>query len=168
MAQVYVGIGSNIEPERNIRSALAALRHRFGPLTVSTVYANPAVGFVGEDFLNLVAGFNTELAAHAVMAGLREIEATHQDRGEGQKYTSRALDLDLLLYDDLALYENGLRIPRDEITRHAFVLRPLAEVAGDRRHPLLGVTFAELWAAFDQSRETLRPVTVECWAITIR
>ena len=94
MAQVYVGIGSNIEPERNIRSGLTT--------------------------------------------------------------------------DDLALYENGLRIPRDEITRHAFVLRPLAEVAGDRRHPRLGVTFAELWAAFDQSQETLQPVAVECWAITIR
>ncbi len=69
--------------------------------------------------------------------------------------------MDLLLYDDLILREDGFCIPRYEITRHAFVLRPLAEVAGDRHHPLLGATFAELWAAFDQSRETLQPVALK-------
>lgn len=162
MARVYVGIGSNIEPERNIRSGLAALRRRFGPLAASTVYASAAVGFAGDDFLNLVAGFQTDLAVRAVIARLREIEDAHQHRGEGSKLAPRALDLDLLLYDDLVLREDGLCIPRNEITRHAFVLRPLAEVAGNRQHPLLGTTFAELWAAFDQSRETLRPVALKC------
>ncbi len=74
MAQVYVGIGSNIEPERNIRSGLAALRRRFGPLTVSTVYANPAVAFAGDDFFDLVAGFETSLPVRTVAADLRNIE----------------------------------------------------------------------------------------------
>ena len=161
MARVYVGIGSNIEPERHIRSSLTALRRRFGSLTVSTVYANPAVGFAGDDFFNLVAGFETGLPVRTVVADLRNIEWNHRHRGDGPKFGPRALDLDLLLYDDLVLRENGLCIPRDEIVRHAFVLKPLAEVAGDRRHPLLGLTFAELWAAFDQSRETLTPVALE-------
>ena len=159
MAWVCVGIGSNVEPERNIRIGLAALRRRFGPLTVSTVYANAAVGFAGDDFLNLAVGFDTDLPVRIVAAALREIQGIHQPlRGGSSKFAPRALDLDLLLYDELVLREHGVQVPRDEIARYAFVLRPLAEIAGDRRHPLLDVTFAELWAGFDQSREMLRPV----------
>ena len=68
------------------------------------------------------------------------------------------LDLDLLLYDDLVLDEKGLRLPREEILRNAFVLWPLAEIAPALVHPSAGKTYAELWADFDKSKETLAPI----------
>ncbi|MBK8182536.1 MAG: 2-amino-4-hydroxy-6-hydroxymethyldihydropteridine diphosphokinase [Candidatus Competibacteraceae bacterium] len=158
MGWACVGIGSNIEPVHNIRAGVAELRRRFAPLTVSTIYANPPVGFAGDDFLNLVVAFDTTLPIRALAATLRAIEAAQQPRSDRSKSMARALDLDLLLYEDKVLREHGVQVPRDEITRYAFVLRPLAEIAGDRRHPVLGRTFAELWASADQSRENLKPV----------
>ena len=162
MTWVCVGIGSNIDPERNICAALITLRRRFGPLCVSTVYRNPPVGFIGDDFLNLVIRFDTDLSPALLAAELREIESCQQPSGKEARFAPRALDLDLLLYADAVLTADGVRVPRRDITRYAFVLRPLAEVAGERLHPVLGVTFAELWAQFDQSHERLQPVVLPC------
>ncbi|NIP73669.1 MAG: 2-amino-4-hydroxy-6-hydroxymethyldihydropteridine diphosphokinase [Gammaproteobacteria bacterium] len=158
MARVYVSVGSNIDRARNVRACLAALRERFGELIVSTIYETGAVGFDGDDFYNLVVGFDTGQDVHAVARILRAIEDRQKrERGAG-RFTPRTLDLDLLLYDDLVLHGDGLQLPRGEVTRYAFVLRPLAEVAGDRVHPTRGRTIGELWQAFDASGERLEPV----------
>lgn len=161
MAEVYVSVGSNVEPEREVRSCLRALRERFGPLRVSTIYRSKAVGFVGADFLNLVVQFDTAEAVRQVVSSLHTLEEAHGRHRNGPKFSDRSLDLDLLLYDNLVLAEPGLHLPREEITRYAFVLRPLAELAGERSHPVLGRTFSELWQAMAADGEPMIPVRLE-------
>ena len=158
MARVYVSIGSNIEREQNIRAGLTDLERRFGALTLSTVYESEAVGFSGDNFYNLVAAFDTELTPQQVAAELRAIEEDHGRVRNGPRFSSRTLDIDLLLYDAVVLQEGKLELPRDEITKNAFVLLPLAELAPDLEHPVLHQRYAELWASFDQASQPLWPV----------
>lgn len=161
MARVYLSIGSNIDRTRNIRSCLQALHDRYGELSVSTIYESVAVGFTGDPFFNLAVGLDTEQDVHALVDTLHAIEHDHGRRRNDERFAPRTLDIDLLLYDDLVLNEPGLHLPRDEIVRYAFVLKPLAEIAGDRRHPTLGKTLAELWQAFDAGDQELWPVRLD-------
>ena len=160
MARVYVSVGSNIERERHVRAALVALEQRFGSVAVSTIYESAAVGFDGAAFYNLVVAFDTDEEVHAVAAALDAIEDANGRRRNGPRFSSRTLDLDLLLYDDLVLDEPGLRLPRKEIPDYAFVLKPLLELAPDGVHPVSGRRYAELWAEFDVDSQPLRPVTL--------
>jgi 2-amino-4-hydroxy-6-hydroxymethyldihydropteridine diphosphokinase len=159
MAQVYVSVGSNIERQRNIATALQVLTEVYGELQLSSVYESAAVGFDSEPFYNLVLGFSTQQSPQAVQQQLHVIE----DRCVRQRTASlsaRTLDLDLLLYDDRVMADGKLVLPRDDINRYAFVLRPLAEIAGTVRHPVTGVTFADMWAAFDDETQ---PLTLVDW-----
>lgn len=158
MAKIYISLGSNIEREHHTRAGVRAMQAHFGRLELSSVYESEAVGFVGDAFYNLVAAAETELPVHEVNAVLRAIEDVHGRDRSGPRFSSRSLDLDLLLYDDLVLDENGLVLPRPEILKNAFVLWPLAEIAPERRHPLVKQCYRELWQAFDKSREQLAPV----------
>jgi len=144
-ARVYVGLGSNVDRETRLRQAVAELRERFGELELSPVYNSAAVGFDGYDFLNLVAGFDTELEVKRVAASFREIENQLGRDGSLPKFASRSIDLDILAYDDLILDLPGIRIPRPEILENAFVLRPLQDLAPDSVHPEINETYAVLW-----------------------
>lgn len=162
MARVFVSIGSNIDPEQHVCSCLRALRQRFGALQLSTVYRTAAVGFDGDDFLNLVAAFDTDETVDAVFHALHCIEDDHgRTRTEG-RFKARTLDLDLLLYDDLVTKTHQYQLPRGEITRYAFVLKPLAELAPELRHPTEDKSIAELWRTFDASAEQLQAVELRC------
>ncbi|HEX7112348.1 MAG TPA: 2-amino-4-hydroxy-6-hydroxymethyldihydropteridine diphosphokinase [Mizugakiibacter sp.] len=160
MARAWLSLGSNLEPARHLRAALDELAARFGALTVSPVYRTPAVGFDGPDFLNLAVGLDTELEPTALDAWLHALEDRHGRRRDVPRYASRTLDVDIVLYDDVVLRGPGhLEIPRPELA-HAFVLKPLADIAPDLRHPVSGKTLAELWAAFPQAAEPLYPATL--------
>ena len=158
MERAWLSLGSNIHREANIRSALQALREAFGALVISRVYESDAVGFSGDAFYNLVVGIMSERTAGELVSMFRDIESDHGRVREGGGFASRTLDIDLLTYGDKVMEEGKLALPRDEITRYAFVLLPLSDVAGDEIHPVLGITYLELWQAFDQESQRLWPV----------
>lgn len=152
MSIALLSLGSNVEPETHLRSAIAALRARFGDVVVSAVYRFPAVGYTGPDFLNAAATVRTDLDADALNAWLHALEDAHGRDRSGPRFSDRTLDIDIVLFDDAVLSGAGnLRIPRDEL-RHAFVLRPAAEIVPDWRHPVEGATLAALWDAHPDRR----------------
>lgn len=153
MARVYVSIGSNVDRRKNICACLQDLRQQFGDIHTSAVYENEAVGFSGDNFFNLVAAFDTQRDVSELGPIFRHIESAHGRVRGGEKFSSRTLDVDLLLYDDLILKQQGLDVPRDEITRYAFVLRPLAELAPDLIHPELKQSMWILWQAFEPKQD---------------
>jgi 2-amino-4-hydroxy-6-hydroxymethyldihydropteridine diphosphokinase len=147
MARVFVSIGSNVEREKHIRLAIAMLREVYGSsLIASSVYESDPVGFSGARFYNLVVRFDAHDAPRAVARTLRAIEKRCGRMRSGPRFSARTLDLDLLLYDELVVRDGGLCLPRDEILEQAFVLKPLAEIAGNIKHPVVGKTYQELWA----------------------
>lgn len=161
MARVYVSIGSNIDRDENIRGGVTGLQKYFGELELSRVYESEAVGFDGDNFFNLVAAFDTDEDVLTVAKILHDVENDHGRTREGPRFSSRTLDIDMLLYDELVLTEGKLELPRDEITKNAFVLWPLAEIAPHLKHPMLQQSYAELWDAFDKKKQPLWPVEFE-------
>lgn len=158
MAQVFISVGSNINRRVNIRGGIDALRKQYGTLTLSRVYESAAVGFDGDNFYNLVLAFESSDDVHSIVQRLREIEEQFGRVRHGPKFSSRTLDLDLLLYDQLILRDQGLDIPRDEIRKNAFVLLPLTEIAGELTHPDSGERYLRLWQDFDQQSQKLWPI----------
>jgi 2-amino-4-hydroxy-6-hydroxymethyldihydropteridine diphosphokinase len=145
MARVYLGIGSNVDPIANLRLGACELQRRFGGIRASPVYRSTPLGFEGDDFLNAVVALDTDLSPNEVLQVIERIHARAGRQRDAHKLVSRTLDIDLLLYDDLVLDKPGLKLPRSDVLRYSFVLRPLAELAPDALHPVTGRSFREHW-----------------------
>lgn len=157
---VFIGVGSNVDREHHIRAGLDALANEFGELAVSPVYESEAVGFDGSPFLNLVVGLKTRKTVAELSRCLKAIEVANGRVPGARRFSPRTLDLDILTYGDLDQARDGVDIPREEILLNAFVLRPLADLAGDTRHPVDGRTYRELWQDY-RSEQKLWPVAFQ-------
>jgi len=159
--RVYVAAGSNVDAERNLALAARELRHVFGAVRFSPAYRNVAVGFEGPDFINLVAGFETTLGVHEVVAELQRIEGLCGRERDAPKWAPRSMDLDILLFGPMLSDQPGLVLPRPDLVKRPYMLGPMADIAPAERHPTLGRTIGELWAAFDREAHPMTAVPLD-------
>jgi len=156
--KVYLGLGSNIQPAHFIEQGLTELNKMLGPLDISCVYKGEAIGFDGPAFYNLVVGLTTTLTLESLATTLRDMEHKYGRPIECSKLSSRSLDIDILTFDDDVRNNAGIELPRGEITQHAFVLCPFAEIAPTLNIPGQTLSLAHLWQQFDQTAEPLQIV----------
>jgi len=152
MSLCFISIGSNINREQNISSALSALQREFGKLRHSSLYESSSVGFNGDAFYNLVSAFHCNQTINQINQQLKSIENNHGRIRHQEKFSSRTLDLDLLLYNQQIITTDTLTIPHHDILNYAFVLEPLAEIAPKQLHPIKKISYAQLWQNFDKSQ----------------
>jgi 2-amino-4-hydroxy-6-hydroxymethyldihydropteridine diphosphokinase len=158
MTRVFIAAGSNIEPERHLELAVAELRRELPGVRFSPWYRNPAAGFEGEDFINLVAEAETALPVSELQARLQRIETLCGRPRGAPRWAPRSMDLDILLYGDLVCEAPQLTLPRPDLLKRAYMLGPLAELASDVVHPTEGRTIGELWERFDRASHPLMRV----------
>jgi 2-amino-4-hydroxy-6-hydroxymethyldihydropteridine diphosphokinase len=148
MADVYLGLGSNLgDKVVNLREALSRLG---GPrdsavtlVAVSSLYRTEPVGYLAQEwFLNAAAHIQTKLSPRELLNRLLAVEE-ELGRVRTVRNGPRIIDLDILLWDDLIVNEDGLVIPHPRLHERLFALDPLAELAPNRRHPVLGMTITD-------------------------
>lgn len=153
MAEVLLSLGSNLDRERYILAALDALADHFGELELSSVYESESVGFNGSPFFNMVVGIHTEMTVGELSKWLKQVEDQNGRRRNCPKFSSRTLDIDILIYDSFVGEVDGVLLPRDEVDKNAFVLWPLAELKPAGVHPVRRQSYAQLWSQYDQDQK---------------
>jgi 2-amino-4-hydroxy-6-hydroxymethyldihydropteridine diphosphokinase len=157
MSEVFVALGSNIDPDVRLQSAARLLKSHFPDARFSSCYRNAAVGFDGDDFINAVVAFSTGLPVTELLRVLHAIEEQCGRSRADSKWGPRAMDLDLLLYGDEIGEGAGYVLPRRDMLRRAYMLGPLAELAPDVSHPVAGETIGALWRDFPQAEHPMIP-----------
>lgn len=158
MPIAFIGLGSNqAQPQQQLQQALLQIDQlpHSCLLSFSSFYRSAPIGYLDQpDFVNAVAKIATDLAPHALLNALLDIEHQH-GRERTFRNAPRTLDLDVLLYDDLQLHEHGLTLPHPHMHLRAFVLQPLLEIQPDCSIPNLGTAHDALQNCLDQRLEKL-------------
>ena len=163
MSKVYLGIGSNDRPKNNIQLAVKALRESFGVIEISPVYQNKAVGFKGEDFLNLVVAFRTDVSIEKLMKMIERIHTLSGRLRDSEKFSSRTLDIDLLLYGKTILNNGDIKVPREDILNYIFVLKPLMDIAPTLIHPVTKQSIETHWRLMNCCSDELLLIDIELY-----
>lgn len=144
MNSLYLSIGSNIEPERNLRICASAIRRLFHNPVWSPIYQSTAVGMEGPDFLNAVVHTQTDQGIPAVILLLKDLEKNQGRIKQTSSFSNRTLDIDLLLFNNVCIETPGLTLPRPELLDMGYVLVPLVDLAPKLIHPKVNKTMEAL------------------------
>jgi len=148
---VFLGIGSNLERDKNIVAAVRALEQEFETVRLSKVYESEAAGFIGPPFYNLVASIYTDKGLVDLQQWCKQVEQHHGRAVNAERFCSKTLDIDILLYGNLCceLTPQSPKLPREEILHQAYVLKPMAELAPLLKHPETQKSFRQHWREFN-------------------
>lgn len=160
MANIAVSLGSNINSEFHLKTAIFLLRPYIKQLVISPVYETEPVSFGGDNFLNIVFAGEVDLTLTDTVSLFKAIEQEFQRNRQKSNKSQITLDLDLLFYDDLVC-QQPVELPRAEILTNAFVLKPLSEILADKAHPVAGQSYAQLWQNFNNHSQKIWQVNFE-------
>lgn len=151
MAQVYIGLGSNLGDRiEHLRAALEKLDTVMALDQLSTVYETAPKYVVDQPpFLNMAVGGETALLPPELLEQLKLFEIEIGRVPAAERYGPRAIDLDILFYGDAVIEQTDLQVPHPLMAEREFVLRPLADIAAGKQHPVTGKTVIEMLAALD-------------------
>jgi len=155
-----LSIGSNLRARENFGSCLDMLLLQFHDLVLSSVFESVADDG-SSTYLNMAAGFETELALPELVRWLKQTETKHGRNRSPERKHEVALDLDLLTYGEQTGTFDGIVLPHPDILTKAYVLWPLAQIAGKRKHPVLKQSFAELRRQQTPGAGSLKPVAFD-------
>ena len=159
--RIFVGIGSNIDREKNIKSCMSILKGVYGDMMVSPVYETESMGFDGPNFYNLVSCFETAQSVYELKNTLNDIENDHGRHFKETKFSSRTLDIDILYYDDLVLSDDKIQIPRKEICEYDFVLKPLVDLVPDFIHPTHNISHKDMMNNIKIKKQIISTVNMD-------
>ena len=156
MKIVFLGIGTNLgNRELNLEQAITRIEEFIGPvLMTSSIYETEPWGFQTEDkFLNLVVKAETKLTPSGLLGRILMIESLMGRVRGPNRYSSRLIDIDILVYEEMIIDQESLKIPHPLLQERRFVLVPLCEIASEMIHPVLKKSYAELLKICEDKNE---------------